>query len=100
MKKRVEIIAHPDIWQGKYARRQGEPDRSIGIPFQQDELEGLGAMFRLTSPPVHIGKGVMTTGEIPMETDFEQVDGGLFVKEGSAWKPNNVRSVCGKRLLP
>ncbi|MFH1350581.1 MAG: MBL fold metallo-hydrolase [Pseudomonadota bacterium] len=90
MRKRVEVIAHPDVWQSKYVRREGEPDRYIGIPFQRDELESLGAAFRLTSQPLHIAKGVMTTGEIPMETDFEQVDGGFFVKEGSIWKPDKV----------
>jgi 7,8-dihydropterin-6-yl-methyl-4-(beta-D-ribofuranosyl)aminobenzene 5'-phosphate synthase len=90
MKKRVEIIAHPDIWQEKHARRQGEPDRFIGIPFQRAELESLGAAFQLTSQPLHIAKGVMTTGEIPMVTAFEPIDSGLFVKEGSTWKPDNV----------
>jgi len=87
----VEVIAHPDVWQPKYARREGEEDRYIGIPFQQDELESLGAAFQLTSQPVRISKGVMTQGEIPMITDFEQIDNGLFVKEGSAWKPDKVR---------
>jgi 7,8-dihydropterin-6-yl-methyl-4-(beta-D-ribofuranosyl)aminobenzene 5'-phosphate synthase len=90
MKKRVEVIAHPDVWQPKYARREGEADRYIGIPFQQDELESVGAAFQLTSQPVRISKGVMTTGEIPMVTDFEQIDNGLFVKDGSAWKPDKV----------
>lgn len=32
MRKRVEVIAHPDIWQPKYVRREGEQDRYIGIP--------------------------------------------------------------------
>ena len=90
MRKRVEVIAHPDIWQPKYVRREEEPDRYVGIPFQRDELVSLGAAFRLTSQPLHIAKGVMTTGEIPMVTGFEHIDSGLFVKEGSAWKPDKV----------
>jgi len=90
MRKRVEVIAHPDIWQPKYVRREGEPDRYVGIPFQPDELESLGAAFQLTSQPLHIAKGVMTTGEIPMVTGFEHIDSGLFVKEGSTWKPDKV----------
>jgi 7,8-dihydropterin-6-yl-methyl-4-(beta-D-ribofuranosyl)aminobenzene 5'-phosphate synthase len=49
-----------------------------------------GAAFQLTSQPLHIAKGVMTTGEIPMVTAFEHIDSGLFVKEGSTWKPDKV----------
>ena len=90
MRKKVEVIAHPDVWQPKYARREGEPDRFIGIPFQRDELKSLGAAFQISSQPVHIAKEVMTTGEIPMVNSFEEVDSALFVKEGSAWKPDQV----------
>jgi 7,8-dihydropterin-6-yl-methyl-4-(beta-D-ribofuranosyl)aminobenzene 5'-phosphate synthase len=32
----------------------------------------------------------MTTGEIPMVSAFEHIDSGLFVKEGSTWKPDKV----------
>ena len=90
MRKKVEVIAHPDVWQPKYARREGEPDRFIGIPFQRDELKSLGAAFQISSQPVHIAKEVMTTGEIPMVNSFEEVDSALFVKENSAWKPDQV----------
>ena len=88
--KNVDIIAHPDIWQAKYARRQGEADRYNGIPFQQDELESLGGVFQLSSQPVHITKNVMTTGEIPMVTDFEEMDTVFSVKDGTAWKPDKI----------
>jgi 7,8-dihydropterin-6-yl-methyl-4-(beta-D-ribofuranosyl)aminobenzene 5'-phosphate synthase len=89
MKKDVEIIAHPDIWQIKYSRRKDEP-RYIGVPFRQSELETLGAHFVLTEKPTEIDNSIMTTGEIPMVTTFEQVDSVLFVKEGSEWKPDKV----------
>ncbi|MBW2137663.1 MAG: MBL fold metallo-hydrolase [Deltaproteobacteria bacterium] len=90
MGKKVEVIAHPDVWQQKYARREGEPDRYIGIPFQRIELESMGASFRISSQPVQIAKGVMTTGEIPMVTEFEHIDKALFVKEGSVWRPDKL----------
>ena len=90
MKKEVVLVAHPDVWQPKYLRREGESHRFIGIPFQQNELESLGARFHLSSQPVHIAQGVMTTGEIPMVTGFEQVDSGLFVKEGSVLSPDRI----------
>jgi len=90
MRKEVEVIAHPDIWQAKYARRQVEPDRYIGIPFRHNELESLGATFHLTSEPVRIADTIMTTGEIPMVTEFEQIDEALFVREGTEWQPDKL----------
>jgi 7,8-dihydropterin-6-yl-methyl-4-(beta-D-ribofuranosyl)aminobenzene 5'-phosphate synthase len=90
MRKRVEVIAHPDVWQPKYARREGEQDRYIGIPFRRNELESCGATFHLTPQPLHVAREVMTTGEIPMVTGFEDIDSGLFVKEAAGWKPDKV----------
>jgi len=89
MRKRVEIIAHPDIWAAKYSRRQGK-DRYIGIPFLRQELEGLGASFNLTTKPVKITDNIMTTGEIPMVTDYEEIDPDLVVKEDTGWQPDKL----------
>ena len=88
--KEVEIVAHPDIWQAKYSRRKDEPDRYIGIPFQQKELESMGARFNLVKKSVEIAEDVFTTGEVPMVTDFEKVDEGLFVQEDSGWQLDNL----------
>jgi len=90
IKKQVEIIAHPDIWQAKYARREGEPVRYIGIPFQRNELESIGANFNLTTESVRITEHIITTGEIPMVTDFERIDEALFVKLDSGWQPDKL----------
>ncbi len=89
MRKEVEIIAHPDIWAAKYARRQGQKDRYIGMPFQRQELESLGARFNLTTKSIKITDNIMTTGEVPMVTDFEQIEPNrFFVKEDSGWQPD------------
>lgn len=90
MKKEVEIIAHPDIWSAKYRRRQGEADKYIGIPFQRQKLESLGARFNLTTKPLKITDNIMTTGEIPMATEFEQIDPNLFVKEDGGLQPDKL----------
>jgi 7,8-dihydropterin-6-yl-methyl-4-(beta-D-ribofuranosyl)aminobenzene 5'-phosphate synthase len=58
MRKDIEVIAHPDIWQAKYARRRDEPDRYIGIPYQRNELESLGATFNLMAEPVKIDDSI------------------------------------------
>jgi len=90
MRKEVEIIAHPDVWAAKYARRQGEEDRYIGIPFQRQELESLGARFNLTTKSVKIADNIITTGEVPMVTDYEEIDAALFVKDDNGWQPDKL----------
>lgn len=91
-KKRIDVIAHPDIWQPKYVRRSGQDDyHYIGIPFRREELEDLGASFSLTREPLWITDNVVTTGEIPMQTDYEQIDPDLYVKEFDGFIPDALR---------
>lgn len=90
MRKKVEVIAHPDVWQPKYSQRENEAGRYIGIPFQRSELESLGAVFGLSRKPVQINDSMMTTGEIPMVTSYEEIDAVLFVNENSTWQPDKV----------
>ena len=90
MRKEVEIIAHPDIWTTKYSHRQGQADRYVGIPFQRQELESLGAKFNLTTKPTKITDNIMTTGEIPMVTDFEEIESNMVVKEDTGWQPDKL----------
>lgn len=87
--KEIEIIAHPDMWQAKYATREGE-DRYIGIPFQRQELEGLGARFNLTTESVRLTDNIMTTGEVPMVTDYEEIEPYLVVKEDDDFKSDKL----------
>ena len=92
MRKQVEIIAHPDIWEAKYVQRLKERGYSyIGIPFQKEELESLGASFTLTSEPVWLSDHIVTTGEIPLLTDYEKVDTNLYVKKEGIFQPDPVR---------
>ena len=90
MGKEVEVIAHPDIWAAKYRRRKGEKDKYIGVPFQRQELESLGANFTLTTKPVKVSANIMTSGEVPMVTDYETIDSGLFVKSDGGWQPDKL----------
>jgi len=88
MKREVEVIGHPGIWATKYRRRQGQADRYIGIPYQREELESLGARFNLSAKPVKLTDNIMTIGEIPMVTGFEDAGTNLFVKENNGWRPD------------
>ncbi len=85
----VDVVAHPDMWDAKYVV-YGDYQRYIGIPFKRDELEALGAHFQLTKEPVWITENIVTTGEIPMINDYEQIDFGMFVKNGDTFVPDQI----------
>ncbi len=85
-----EVIAHPTIWEKKYACRHGERERYVGIPFAREALEALGASLVLTKKPVRLSANIMTTGEIPMVTSHERVDPDLYVSEGGKLQPDSL----------
>lgn len=85
----VEVIAHPDVWDIKYAANDSMK-RYVGIPFRREELERLGARFNLSRDPVWVTDNIVTTGEVPMITDYEKVDPMLLVKEDNNYRPDSV----------
>ncbi len=91
MKKNVEIIAHPDIWAAKYSRRGKNREQFSGLPFRRELLENLGARFNMTRKPVHLTERFLTTGEIPMLSEYEDIDSGLFDKETGEMLPDELK---------
>ncbi len=93
IKKPVEVIAHPDIWSLKYGwLRQGMgKERYSGMPFQRELLENLGARFTLTDKPVRLADHFFTTGEIPMLTNYEEIDSGMFDKKTGEMLPDELK---------
>ena len=91
--KKIEIVAHPDVVDAKYSGKQEDKRKNIGLPFQMPELESLGAKFNLSKEPVKLTPEIMTTGEVPMITDFEQIESErFFVKDDSfKWHPDELK---------
>lgn len=88
--KEIDVIAAPDLWAKKYRAVQGKKHRYVGIPYTRAELESLGARFTLTQEPVRLAENVMTTGEVPIVTDFEKVgEDYLLVKVGDEYQLDN-----------
>lgn len=87
--KQIEVIAHPDIWAQKYVRGQGF-ERYIGVPFPKEDLEAFGASFTMSKEPVWITDDIVTTGEIPMTEEFEELDHNLYVKENGSWRNDDL----------
>jgi 7,8-dihydropterin-6-yl-methyl-4-(beta-D-ribofuranosyl)aminobenzene 5'-phosphate synthase len=73
----VDVIAHPDIWGKKYSFRENNY-RYIGIPFPKEKLEGLGARFILSGDPIWISDNIVTSGEVPFSTGYEETDSSLY----------------------
>jgi len=88
IKSQVEVIAHPDIWASKYAKFPEQGEEYIGVPFPQEAAETIGASFNLTKEPVWISENIVTSGEIPMTTEYEKIDPILYVKEKGELKPD------------
>lgn len=88
LKGDVEIVAHPDMWDSKYAQRGPDSFQYIGVPFAREELESRGARFNLAKEPVYITEHIMTSGEIPMDSGYEDIDKFLFVKKDGALHPD------------
>jgi len=82
----VDVIAHPGIWDLKYKRRSAEEKVEYnGIPFAREELEKF-ASFNLTKEPVYISENILTTGEIPITTDFETIEPHFYLKQMSTFQ--------------
>ena len=89
IRREVKVVAHPDIWIPKYVRRDGEPrEQHNGMPFTREELESNGARFNLAREPVHIAEHILSTGDIPMLSSYEEIENNLFVKEAGMLRPD------------
>jgi 7,8-dihydropterin-6-yl-methyl-4-(beta-D-ribofuranosyl)aminobenzene 5'-phosphate synthase len=75
------LYAHPDVFARKLRKHKGRY-REIGIPIKKNDLAKSGVELVLDSAPVEITPGILTTGEIPLEYEFEAVAKGFFVDKG------------------
>ncbi|GBE14537.1 MAG TPA: MBL fold metallo-hydrolase [Proteobacteria bacterium] len=74
-----DIYAHPGIFVSRYWKGPDGSMKPIGIPFNRDYLEGLGARFRLDKMAQEVADGISTTGEIDRVTPFEGGDTSMFL---------------------
>jgi 7,8-dihydropterin-6-yl-methyl-4-(beta-D-ribofuranosyl)aminobenzene 5'-phosphate synthase len=91
-KRPIKVIAHPDVWTPKYWQdSDGETYNYIGIPYARDLAEGLGASFHLSEEPIWINGQMVTSGEVPMVTDYETIDASACVKTEKGFSPDPLR---------
>lgn len=88
---RAEVIGHPEMWGRKYTARPGSGDDRYyytGVPYCREELENLGASFVLEREPFWLSEHVVTTGEVPLVTSFEEVDKNMYVRTEGKFVPD------------
>jgi len=87
----ARIYAHPMVIDRKYALNDDGTSRHNGMPRLCRELLGSNpTTFMETSNPTDLGSGLWVTGEIPRETEFEDVGGAYFVDPQCA-TPDPIR---------
>jgi len=61
----LPVIAHPGVFERRWAIDPDGSKRYVGAQRAQAEYEALGAQFELSREPVAIGPGLLTSGEVP-----------------------------------
>jgi 7,8-dihydropterin-6-yl-methyl-4-(beta-D-ribofuranosyl)aminobenzene 5'-phosphate synthase len=85
----VDILCHPAALESQYVKHT-DYYFYRGCPHHIEELTRLGAHFRASSEPVWIREDIVTSGEIPMKTDFESVAPICFLKKGDGYVESSV----------
>ena len=85
----VRIISHPEALGRKYSyKKKTDTYRYVGIPYQPDLLESLGARVELNMEPTWLTEDIAVSGEEPMTTDFELVAETMFLKKDEHFVPD------------
>ena len=77
-----KLYAHPNVFNEK-VKGANDNYKYIGIPVEKKLLDEKKVRLKLIKKPVQISSGVITTGEIPLENDFEEVGSTFFLKKNS-----------------
>ena len=79
------LYGHPDIFSKKVKKTNGTNRnyKYIGIPIDQSDIENSGVSLKLSRDPVEVAPGVMTSGEIALANDFEDVESDFLLKNGN-----------------
>lgn len=88
---KMEIVAHPAVWEKKYSKRPNEKKMTYcGIPFAKEELESLGGSFTLTAKPFTLSDNMITTGEVALTTEYEFVEKNFLLKKGNKFTQDSL----------
>jgi 7,8-dihydropterin-6-yl-methyl-4-(beta-D-ribofuranosyl)aminobenzene 5'-phosphate synthase len=83
------LYAHPDVFIRKFKEAKGKY-KDIGIPVTKEDLEKRGVTLKLDEKSMQITSGLMTTGEVSLETDFESVASGFYIEQANKMLPDTL----------
>jgi 7,8-dihydropterin-6-yl-methyl-4-(beta-D-ribofuranosyl)aminobenzene 5'-phosphate synthase len=84
------LYAHPGALQARFARNPDGSTRAVGLcPQTLAAIHAHVPPTRGTPSPTELLNGLLLTGEIPRETDFEDV-GGPFVLDEAGTRPDPI----------
>ncbi|GAM09711.1 7, 8-dihydropterin-6-methyl-4-(beta-D-ribofuranosyl)- aminobenzene-5'-phosphate synthase [Geobacter sp. OR-1] len=75
---RKAIYAHPALFTPRYRVKDTGEALSIGIPFGEAYLRGIGAEFDFCEGSREIAPAIFLTGNVPRRNSFETGDSGMF----------------------
>jgi len=84
------LVAHPDVFTTKLRSIKKEKYKKIGIPLKKAVLENTDVQLVLTKDTFEIAPGILTTGEIPLENDFESIEPDFFVEQQGQIMPDTL----------
>lgn len=74
----INVHAHPDLFSTRFSSHGAVP-RDISIPWNRQDLESYGAIFHLSTAPVHLSQNIVLSGCVPKTNPFEGGDDKLTV---------------------
>ncbi len=90
-----EVVTHPAVWIPKYKNQSADKEKLYrGIPFAREELEKF-SNFTLSKEPEQISENILTTGEIPRITDYENIESDFYIKEEETFQPDTFPDDLG-----
>jgi 7,8-dihydropterin-6-yl-methyl-4-(beta-D-ribofuranosyl)aminobenzene 5'-phosphate synthase len=75
------LYGHPDVFSPKVKKKNNNNYKYIGIPIEKNDIANSGISLKLGRDPIEIAPGVIMTGEIALENDFEDVEPIFFLKK-------------------
>lgn len=88
-RKHIDIICHPAAIESQHVKHTDHYFYR-GCPYYIDELTRLGARFKISSEPTWITEDILSSGEVPMKTDFESVAPICYLKKGNQYVNSTV----------
>lgn len=83
------LFAHPESFSNKLAELNGKY-LPIGSPVDMNLLEKKGVNLRLGEEPSEIAPGIIASGKIPMQTEFENIEPVFFKKYKTKIIPDDL----------